>query len=414
MHKQWWADSVWKLYAYMPDRMEETLRRSKARLIPWLAFRLPVAVLRGVAQHTGKPACMVTAGAQPWIDCIPQRFFAEPPQRQDIGTFPVWTLPTLLQRLGASADMVVARIDRRSAQRFFTMPYLAVPESVGCALTVPDDLSQLQRGNHSVKEDLRIIRREALRYDVSYAVEDCEKFYHTMHLPFVHNRHGEFAVLHSLPALRHAVRRGGILWVWRGDQCIAGSVYRRYGQTFHAVALGTLGGDLELKKAGALAALYYFFIQHAHRLGCTRIDFGGTPSLLNHGLLRYKRKWGAELVREAPTPYDYLLWWPQPNAQVGHFLEHNAMIFRHYQRLAALTTVAAPQESSVDDLARQLRSLVLPGLEQLFVLAPGGWPAEIRTGILRSLQSMTRTFSCELVFCETTQFLATRDHSSWP
>jgi hypothetical protein len=72
---------------------------------------------------------MLTAGTQAAIDNVSHRFFARPPQRETVGSLPVWSLTTTVNRLAASADLVIARVDHLSARLFFRTNYLVVPES---------------------------------------------------------------------------------------------------------------------------------------------------------------------------------------------------------------------------------------------------------------------------------------------
>jgi hypothetical protein len=204
-----------------------------------------------------------------------------------------------------------------------------VSESVGSWLAVPDDLNKLKRTNRSVKADLRRIRRERFTFTVSHAEEDCETFYHTMYVPYLRRRHGELAVVRSLPQVRRVFRRGGVFWILCEGQRIAGQLFFQREGVLYCVGLGTAGGDPSLLRKGAIAATYFFSLQYAQSQGLARIDLGGSPPSLSDGLLRYKRKWGARLTAKPQTPYDYLLWWQRPTEQIIALLAHRQLIF-HY------------------------------------------------------------------------------------
>lgn len=365
-----WA---WRLYEHAPVALDNAVKRCVPWVLPWAALRVPVAILRGPTRHSERSGTVVVAGHQPWADYLPRRFFACAPQREVVGAVPVWALPACLTRLAVDADITVARVDRVSARLFFEDGYLVVPESVGCRLMLPVDLDKLAHASSSVKEDLRNLRRERLTAEVSHREADCEAFYSSMYVPFVKKRHGEFAVIHNLHQLRRAFRRGGLIWVRRGDQRIAGGLFEQRGDVLRWVALGTAGGDLTLMKQGALAALYIFEIKCAEERRCASIDFGGTPPILNDGLLRFKRKWGVQLADEHQTPYDYLVRWEQPNEQVFNFLADTPLICRNDRGLIGLTALKPQNVTTADQVSTIHRSLWMPGLHELAILTPSGY-----------------------------------------
>ncbi|MEO8324208.1 MAG: hypothetical protein ABI618_00045 [Nitrospirota bacterium] len=373
-------DWAWWLYEHAPAGLDDAAKRCSSWILPWVAFRVPVAILRGPTRHSGRSGTVVVAGHQPWADYLPRRFFACAPQREVVGTVPVWALSSFLKGLAVDADITVARVNRVSARLFFEDGYLVVPESIGCRLSLPVDLDKLAHASSSVKEDLGMLRREGFTMEVSHREADCEAFYLSMYLPFVKKRHGEFAVIHNLHQLRRKFRRGGLIWLRRGDHRIAAALFEQDGDVFRGVALGTAGGDLTLMKQGALAALYIFEIKCAEEGRCASIDFGGTPPILSDGLLRFKRKWGVQLADEYQTPYDYLVRWESPNEPVLHFLADTPLIFRNRGHLAGLTALRLNGIDPADEASIMHRSLWMPGLRRLFVAVPTGYgPQEVGT-----------------------------------
>ncbi|MFZ1744923.1 MAG: hypothetical protein WAU17_03315 [Nitrospirales bacterium] len=369
-------DWAWWLYEHAPAGLDDAAKRCAPWVLPWIALRIPVAILRGPPRNSERSGIIVVAGLQPWADYLPRRFFACAPRREVVGSVPVWALPSFLKRLAVDADIIVARIDRVSARLFFEDGYLVVPESIGCRLSLPVDLDKLAQASRSVKEDLGMLRREGFTMEVSHREADCEAFYSSMYLPFVQKRHGEFAVIHKVHQLRRKFRRGGLIWLRRGDQRIAAALFEREGEVFRGVALGTAGGDLSLMKQGALAALYIFEIKCAQEGRCTSIDFGGTPPILNDGLLRFKRKWGVQLMDEHQTPYDYLVRWERPNEQVLNFLADVPLIFRNHGHLAGLSAIRLNDVAHADQASMMHRSLWMAGLQRLFVAVPTGYGSQ--------------------------------------
>jgi hypothetical protein len=116
----------------------------------------------------------------------------------------------------------------------------------------------------------------------------------------------------------------------------AAILYERKSETLDLLALGTVDGNLNLEREGAIAALYYFMLQYARQEGCTVLDFRGSRPSLCDGLLRYKSKWGVTLYDKTDSYYDLLVRWDQKNPVVREFLSHTPLIFRDAGGFSAL------------------------------------------------------------------------------
>jgi hypothetical protein len=258
--------------------------------------------------------------------------------------------------------MTIVRVDRLSARQWFGRNYLAVPEWVGTKSPVPDDLDKLMRSGGSIRRDMTLIRRHKFLPLVTRGSEDFETFYHSMYVPFSRTRHGELVFMRTPHDLRYRLRWGGILWMLRDGQRVAGMQFEQHRQTLDLLALGTVNGDLALVRDGAIAALYYHVIRLARELGCTIVDFRGSRPSLHDGLLRYKSKWGSILYDKADMYYDLLVRWDGVKPVVKDFLSHTGLIFRDEGRLSAIHA----------DQSQDCRSLWVAGLYRLYLLTESG------------------------------------------
>jgi hypothetical protein len=251
---------------------------------------------------------------------------------------------------------------------------------------------------------MRRIRLDRLTFAVSHAEADCETFYRTMYVSYMRSRHGELAFIRSLPQVRRVFRRGGVLWVLREGQRIAGQLFSQREGVLYCVGLGTAGGDPALLRKGALAATYFFSLQYAQSQGLTRIDFGGSPPALSDGLLRYKRKWGVQLAARPQTPYDYLFWWRRPTEQVIAFLAHRQLIFRQNGHWVTVTALD-PGCMATPELVQKLRrSSSMPGLRRLVILSSAGEGNDTLGGPQLLEQPQVEGES-EVVLCPASRFL---------
>ncbi len=349
--------------ALLPDKAQYLLTRYGLYAVTGLGlWKIPVVVLRGPLQPSGQIGSLLVAGHDPWVGYLPHRFFVGDPQRERVGNVRIGDLPALLHRMGGSVDLTIVRVDRLSARKFLDHDYLVVPEWVGMRLRVPEDLDGLVRGNHSIREDMRLARRHKLYPLVTEGAERFDEFYDCMYVPFSRARHGKLAVVKSRHELRQQLRNGGILWVMRENIPLASMIFKRKKQVLDMEAIGMAMGELPLKMRGIMAALYYFNIAYARRLGCTEVDFRGARPSLHDGLVRYKRKWGNILYDKSDSYYDLLVRWNAVNGVVKDFLSHTSLIFREAEGLSAITT----------DNSQSRRSLWIGGLHRLLVLTESG------------------------------------------
>jgi len=373
----WWKELAWRLYHYLPGPVDDVLKWRFPYVLPFKSLRIPIAILRGPTRPDGHPGTVIVAGSLHEVDYLLWGLFEDQPKRESIGKVPLWTLASTLKRLRISADLTIARLDQLSARLFFGADYLLVPEWIGSRLVVPEDPLKLAKRSHSLEEDFRIVRRNGLTPEVTHAEKDFDLFYHTMYVPFVLKRHGQQAVVHDIYRIRRIFYRGGLLWVMRSGQPIAGVIFQKKNHILHFWVLGTVNGEWAPVKAGAIAALYLFSIKLAKKLGCKLVDFGGCRPSLNDGLLRYKRKWKMNLIEKWDNYYDFLVYWNRFNKSVISFLSNTTLIFRNHHGLSAIYIINHDEPVMQSEAIEIHRSMWIPGLHRLYIVSTSGWQPDV-------------------------------------
>jgi hypothetical protein len=356
-------------------------QRIKPLTIALHSSRIPLVRWEGIARGTGKPASIIVAGADPWIRYLPDKIFTENPRLEPIGSTWTWQLEDDLDRLSASADLVIARLDRVSARMFFSDGrWLRGPEWVALGMSMPADLEKLKRSNESVLSDVRRIQRAGLSWSVTHEDADFDAFYDQMYEPFAKNRHGEMCVVHNRAELQANFRRGGIVWTKRGDERVGGMTYAPTAdeKTVLFKVLGTAGGDTGVTRDGVIAALYLFAITHAKELGFEQIDLGGTRACLADGVLRFKRKWGAGLWRREQEIgyFDQIIGARRFDQNVMGILRPVPLVVRDAGGLSGFCIADSQTSLQAADGAaakRAHRVNWLPGLQRLIVASETGW-----------------------------------------
>lgn len=358
-----WRRLGWRLYEHLPRAADRPLRLMTRAMLPLANRHVPLTMLRGRVASGGSGRVLFAGApdASPWIT---GRFFAAEPEREPLGQVPLWRLANALARRRDTVDLVIARVDRVAGALALGRSSVAVPEWVGTHAPVPVDAAELCRRQKSLAHNLARMRRAGFRPAASHAAVDFETFYDRMYVPFIRRRHGGESIVTNRARLRRCFRQGGVMWVVRGTERVAGLLFRVRGRTLDLVVIGTADGALDALHDGAAFALDLFLFEHARRLGCTAVDFGGSRPSPRDGLLFYKARWDGRVVPNRTTFYDLRLEWHRFTPPLLDFLTRTPLIIRQSDGLAALSGPGTDTE------LREARR-VLRGLRRLYLLRPG-------------------------------------------
>lgn len=339
----------------LPEAAERPLWRLLEILLP-----LPVWRLDGKSR-AGGAGSMVVAGDSPYVDYLPERFFAERPNRTRLKSQSIVGLRRRLLAQANEVDLVVARVDRAVAGRVGRGDFLRVPHRIGCLMQVPADTQILARNSESLSDDLRLVRNRGFSVAAGSGEQDVARFYEAFYRPTIAHRHHELATPRTLVALQRDARRGGLLWIEQRGEIAGGVVFTVRGGQLAALAMGQSPTADGRPRLGADAAIFFYLIETARRLGYPEIDFGGCRPSLHDGGTRYKRKWGMRVIENRGTHHDLLVRWPNVTPLIEGFLQHTSLVFRHGAGFSAL--VAGP----VADWTK----LTMPGVEECYTMRVG-------------------------------------------
>jgi len=379
---RWFLRYAWWVYGYLPDSVEDFHKKHYRYLLPFKNLRITLSIFRRKNHLGEQEATVLFAGAEnAEDDYMISSLFGGQYMVERVKDVCSWNLASTLKRFRQSTDLTIVRIDRVSAGLFFSRDYLAVPEWINLSFQVSEDLKIPPPRNHSLKDDLRIVRRSNLHPHYSQKASDFDRFYNEMYVPFIRRRYGEKAYIRNFYRLRRSFEQGGLLWVMQNNKPIAGLLFKRRDRLLQILALGTLNGERTLVKAGALTASYLFIIEHAKELGCELLDFGGCRPLLNDGLLRYKRKWGMVINEKHDTHYDYLVYFNNLNREVISLLSNTPLIFRHNGSLSAISLMDGEKPATEVEVQKAHHSMWIPGLRQLYLVSTSGWKQNTRSTV---------------------------------
>lgn len=291
-----------------------------------------------VVRHSGPEGSIIVAGIRRWTSYLPGRFFPRGCHQEFLGNVFSWQLPAMLRRHAGTTDLRVARLDELSTRYFPVGSGVRVPEWIRMVADVPRDGAGAT--SHSMHEDLRRTRNNGLTWRVGRESADLHRHIERDYIPHTRARHGADAFVQGAGALRRAFRRGGVMWIEADGRELASSLFEQEGDTLTLWSVGCAGGDADLMRKGALAAVYQFSFDCARAEGVRWVDMRGCRPSPRDGLFVMKQKWGGVAQRHDGIVHEWLLHWETPNAAVRRFLDRTPLIFRDGDGLSLLESGA--------------------------------------------------------------------------
>jgi GNAT superfamily N-acetyltransferase len=286
----------WLVPAYSSPRAAAWVAAHEWLTVP---FRLRGEVRRYEWPLAGQRLTVVTTGAPERLRQFTERITG-PLTEASIGTSieapasarrALWRpVPLADSFADAGADLTVAQIHRWAAPRFRQAGWRVIPSAVrwhGELACIPPTPC-----SHSLRDDLRKVRRYSYQVEPAETAADWDEFYATMVVPQAERRFGDAAWIPS-PAFLRALRKAGVLlFVCRAGARVGGFCIVPSGDRAWCPLLGILAGDESLRREGVLAAVYTFIVDWAKSRGYRIIDMGRTSPFASDGIAAYKRKWG--------------------------------------------------------------------------------------------------------------------------
>lgn len=231
--------------------------------------------------------------------------------------------------------------------------YLEFADWINMGLLLEDEWDSVVRSfRHTARNnDLRLIRRNEYRFEVSNDPETINAFYHDMYVPSASRRHGAASIVAPRKHVLKRAKQGKLLQIFRGNQVVIAGVIYPEDDVLYFLWQGSPPRFRECPAEGAASALYYFGIRYAFDNAFSAVDFAGTRAFLDFGDFRFKRKWGAR-VDDSFSPNSVLLRPLNNHENTISFCEQFPLIARCDTGLEA---VIVRQDIAVDtDVLRRL------------------------------------------------------------
>ena len=189
-------------------------------------------------------------------------------------------------------------------------------------------------------------------------------FYHMMYVPYTQKRFGKGAVVRSQDYMKKILQKGEILFLFRNDQLLLGSLIKYENDRFLSICAAATEDIPPALFKGASEAMDYFSILTAFEKGCRVVDFLGSRPLLEDGAFRYKRKWGTYIDSFYRPMDDIYFKTACMNTGVKSYLAYNPFIIKHQKVSEVEYSLNTPVgDKDINSCAKRYQTNGLTGID---------------------------------------------------
>ena len=215
------------------------------------------------------------------------------PSRTRLAQCPPFALASTMQRLSSPAEILVCERAPLWSALGPRIGDVRVPAWIRQELRVKHSGERWILGRHLEREVERHIRRQGYRVVMSATAADKNIFFEEFYLPYLQSRHGAGAITASREKFLQVASHATLAQLFAGDAWVAGMLLLHREDTLR---FGWFGSRNNPPASGASEVLDVLCIRDALQRGVRCINFGNSRPSLVDGIVRYKSKFGAQVV----------------------------------------------------------------------------------------------------------------------
>jgi len=350
------------------QRWPELVNKSKSLS----GFRAQATLYGGTERHSGEALTLLYVGNGANLAFLLSTLFKQYAVQREFGSQNIWRAGAFVERHRDAADLSVIDLPWPYESRFKDEHRVVelpawVRQKLAFGRTWEEVAGKFRKSARG--EEMRKIRKYDLTYAASRDPDIINDFYDNMYLPHTRHRFGDSAPVASRAWMMRCATRGILLQVLRGQEFIAGSVISEYDGQPQSLWGGFAGHDWQ-ELEGATSAIYYYSIQFAFATGYRELDYCGSRPLLNDGVFKTKRRWGAAVYDDWSLE-TLLLRINRFDGGVSSFLANNPLLVRQGDQLVGkLLSVGEPVSASM--VKKAAKRFASPGVDALNIYAMNG------------------------------------------
>jgi len=338
-----------------------TLTAAKRSITRFLgALRSGVWVIKGAERLSGEPISLLFAGSEKQKAYVLRLVFTCEYAETYLVKLYAWKILFLLRANRHDCDIAMIEGRDLHCNIYQNKDDYFLPLWLKSIAATP-----LRVTGNSFKEDLRVIRKAALRYEVTTELAKLDDFYNCMYLPTINARHGDTTIEteYSVMEQQIAENQGVLLLVFKDDVSIAGA-FVSLEEIPRLWTLGVRDNKQEYRNYCASTAAYLFAAEYLAAQGYSTMHLGMSRGFLNDGVLQYKKKFNQQVIG-AGDP-GFILKMLKHNKATDNFLSSNPFVYLSEKALIGsvfLNNGLPESEKGMKRLRKKYEITGLAGLE---------------------------------------------------
>ena len=159
----------------------------------------------------------------------------------------------------------------------------------------------------------------------------------------------------------------GCLLVFQDETAVGYASLFKENKRLTTRRLGVLNASKELYSKGAMAAIYYFLIEHALNSKFDFLSLGYSVPFLDDGVLLYKNKWGAKLLYDGKASTFYF-GMGKMSSQMSRLFHGKPLIYIRKNKLGVLVFGEKKNKFYANGIDRMVDTTFFQGLDFFHVL----------------------------------------------
>ncbi len=334
--------------------------------------RFSYRILKGQETNSGQPISILYFGEGQSLEYLKTLFFRSVTHESLIEQYSLLDAMRGVGAIPKGYDLRICEFTPRIENFLPKKSQFKIPEWIEQEISLTgnweDVVSRFRKNTKST--DLRLVRKYKYAWDVVIDLPALTYFYKELYLPYVNQRFQKAVQTVDDEWLIAVAEKGGLLRILNKDQVIAGAVLYRHKHFLDWVWVGALmqnGHDLN---KGVFSSLYYHSIKYAHDEKFPKIKLGGSRPFLTDGVYRFKRKWGARVVRGRYNDTSLYIDFNFHSQVCRQWLEDSAFITEHLRKFYANIFIFNEMANN-EQLINRIENLISPGLHGINVYSSG-------------------------------------------
>lgn len=279
----------------------------------------------------------------------------------------LWDISRKIAAVKQDCSLVIVQVRKLYCKLIRSNHWIYIPEWVNGEVDIPNHPEATK--SSSLKSDIRRIRKNSLRFEVTHDPKQFDDFYYNMYLPHITKTHANSAVIVTYEHMRRKFNICELLLVLKNENHIAGIliIYEKTGPCLWS--LDIRDSNPEYIKSGAVRALFYFSLLHLKDKGFKHVNFGTSRAFTRDGVLRYKKKWLQKIVGTSANWFALKLL--SRSEAVNCFLQQNPFIFDSNGALNCAVFVDGDFTLTLEYIKKIDKQYFYPGLAKLIIYRLG-------------------------------------------